>query len=249
MSVNNVDKILSYVYPVSVESCKSLVLNKSLFYVDGCEVCGRCCIHEDLIFLPFEVDGMRDILSLSTKLDSSIHLGANIEYIQELVDSLQEFAVDVGNNKFVLYRSKLPYQIHIFDDRGVLKRCHWNIPVNDDKLGCGIHQVSSLTCKFPHVRFMYNKKNKTTHVGIMQYGRNWALKCPVKFVKEFRIETVENLINKFELLSKYCDYFQIDNYCSNILDVLRSVHTEDDIDRFCDKDILVNISKKRLFDV
>ena len=63
MSINNVDKILSYVYPVSVDKCRHLVLNQSLFYVDGCAVCGRCCVHEDLIFLPFEVQEMNDILS------------------------------------------------------------------------------------------------------------------------------------------------------------------------------------------
>lgn len=247
MSINNVDKILSYIYPVSVDRCDHLILNKSLFMVDGCNVCGKCCIHEDLIFLPFEVDEMNKLLIANVELDSSEHLGANLENIRELVSSLKEITVEVNGKLFVLYKSKLPYKTYYFEDRGTLNRCHWDIPVAPGKLGCGIHQVSSLTCKFPHVRFNYSKERKTTHVGLMQYGRNWALKCPIKFVDEFRKETVEQLIFKFKLLAKYCDYFQVDNYCERVIDVLCSVDTVVDVDRVCGKDILLKPSKMRLF--
>lgn len=190
---------------------------------------------------------MNRILATDIELDTSVHLGANLDNIRELVNSLKEITVDVNGKSFILYKSKLPYKTYYFEDRGTLNRCHWNIPVSQDKLGCGIHQVSSLTCKFPHVRFNYSKERKTTHIGLMQYGRNWALKCPIKFVDEFRKETVEKLIVKFELLAKYCDYFQVDNYCKNVLDKLYSVDTSIDVDKVCGKDILMKSSKKRLF--
>lgn len=247
MSVNNVDKILSYIYPVSVDRCDHLILNKSLFNVDGCNVCGKCCIHEDLIFLPFEVDRMNKLLINNVKLDATAHLGASLDNIRELVESLQEIVIEVQGKSFVLYKSKLPYRTYYFDDRGTLNRCHWDIPVADNKLGCGIHQVSSLTCKFPHVRFNYDKKRKTTHIGLMQYGRNWALKCPIKFIDEFRYDTVKTLIVKFELLAKYCEYFQIDNYCDVVIDKLQSVRTAIDVDKICGKDILIKPSTMRLF--
>lgn len=246
MSINNVDKILSYVHPISAEGCEHLFINESLFYKDGCNVCGKCCIHEDLIFLPFEVDNMKSIISNNTEIGKE-HLGGNIQNIVELVNSLVPVSVNVYGKDKVLYRSKLPYNTYYFEDRGTLNRCHWDIPVAPGKLGCGIHLVSSLTCKFPHVRFNYSKDRKTTHIGLMQYGRNWALKCPIVFDKTFYPETVKNILDKFELLKKYCEYFEVDNYCQFIIDVVSSVKTESDIEDITAKDLLQINHSKRLF--
>ena len=247
MSVNNVDKIMSYVNPVSVSECDHLIINESVFYKDGCNVCGKCCIHEDLIFLPFEVDNMKKIIDGEIKIDDTEHLGGTVQNIIELVESLTPVNVDVHGRDKLLYKSKLPYNTYHFEDRGTLNRCHWDIPVGDGKLGCGIHLVSSLTCKFPHIRLNYRKDKKTTHIGLMQYGRNWALKCPIMFDTTFHKSTVQNVINKFELLSKYCDYFEVDNYCHNIINILSLVESEADIKKVCGFDILNKNDNRRLF--
>lgn len=192
---------------------------------------------------------MQDILSNKVVLDATEHLGNSVLNIQELVNSLVPITVDVRGKEKTLYKSKLPYNTYYFEDRGTLNRCHWDIPVGNNLLGCGIHQVSSLTCKFPHIRFIYNKKTKSTHIGLMQYGRNWALKCPVIFDKTFYPDTVKNVIDKFKLLQKYCEYFEIDNYCQIIIDVLSLVVTDADIERVCGKNLLIqnDVHVKRLF--
>lgn len=246
MSINNVDKIMSYITPVSVSACDHLYLNESLFYKDGCVVCGKCCIHEDLIFLPFEVDNMRSVIAHDSKIPKE-HLGGTVQNISDLVESLVPLTVNVQGKEKLLYKSKLPYNTYEFDDRGTLNRCHWNIPVGNDMLGCGIHLVSSLTCKFPHVRLNYSKERKTTHIGLMQYGRNWALKCPIVFDETFYPQTVLNVIQKFELLNRYCEYFEIANHCDKILNTLVQVKTVYDVKKVCNIDLLQRSNKKRLF--
>lgn len=243
MSVNNVEKIMSYIKPISKEYCNSLILNETLFWKDGCEVCGKCCIHEDLVFLPFEVEYIKTCID-NNKIDEIEHLGNSLENAKELYNSLEKFSININNKEYDLYKSRLPYNTYYFEDRGTLKRCHWDIPIDSNKLGCGIHQFSSLTCKFPHIRLNYLKKSKSTYIGLIQYGRNWALKCPVNFKPEFSINTVNILINKFELLKKYCAYFEIENYCDNILEKLYMVHTPEDIKKVCGYNILNDITKK-----
>ena len=57
------------------------------------------------------------------------------------------------------------------------------------------------------------------------------------------------MIDKFKLLQKYCEYFDVDNYCQIIIDVLSSVVVEADIKRVCGKNLLAQNSAcvKRLF--
>lgn len=243
MSVNNVDKIMSYIIPISKDGCTKLVLNETIFYKDNCAVCGRCCIHEDLVFLPFEVDYLKSCIDAEA-IDGIVHLGNNLENAKELYNSLVKFNINVNGKSYELYKSKLPYNTYDFTDRGILNRCHWCIPVGDKMLGCGIHQFSSLTCKFPHIRLNYLKQTKTTHIGLMQYGRNWALKCPVQFKKEFDIKTVELLIQKFELLKKYCDYFEIDNYCDLVIEKLKKVNEVHDIMSVCGFNLIADTGIK-----
>lgn len=243
----NIEKTLNaYIKPVSKEHCKHLFLNESVFYKDGCAMCSKCCSYWDLIFLPFEVDNMKSILDLDTSI-SKEHLGNTVDNIKELYDSLYEVKVPFNGKDRVLYKSRLPYNIYHYEDRGDLKRCHWVVPIDDTRKGCAIHQVRALTCIFPHIRLNYNNSRKTTHIGLMQYGRNWALKCPVEFDKTFYPETVQNVINKFKLLQTYCDYFEEDNYCQKIIDTLSSVQTEKDIEKVCGFDLLHNENIRRLF--
>lgn len=256
MSINNVDKILSYIYPVAIEDISfrgkifprinHVYLSKSLFYKDSCNICGKCCIAETNVFLPFEVDRMIDIINGVEKIDNVTHKTNNkgLEYIKELKDSLVSFNTEVNGKRFVLYSSKLEPNVYEFPDRGRLVRCHWDLPAGDGLLGCGIHQVSSLTCQMPHVRFLYRKDLRTTHIGMMQYGRNWALKCPIEFDSTFYKESVDNLLHKFNLLEQYCDYFEIKTVVPKIIHVLESVNSASDISKICGID-LVNYKPNR----
>ena len=261
MSVNNVDKILSYIYPVAKEEVRfndkvfppveSVILNKSLFYTDSCEICGKCCIAEANVFLPFEVDRIDDILLGMEDIDDITHKTNNrgFENIKELRESLKPFTVVVNEREFLLFQSKLPPNTYEFSDRGVLKRCHWDLPTGDGRLGCGIHQVSSLTCKMPHTRFLYYKDRRSTYIGTMQYGRNWAMKCPVKFSNTFSMERVNELLWKFDMLESYCRYFGIDSYVPDILKLIESVNSEKDIEKVCGFNIALseNSHTRKLF--
>ena len=258
MSVNNVEKILSYIYPVTKQEIefngkvfpkiKKLVLNKSLFYGDECKLCGKCCIDEANVFLPFEVERMDNIISGFEEIDNVTHKTNNrgLENIKELRKSLEPLYVIVNSRSIKLFKSKLESNVYEFEDRGVLKRCHWDLPTEDGRLGCGIHQVSSLTCQMPHIRFLYRKDIQSTHIGTMQYGRNWAMKCPVKFSQEFSFERVNELLWKFDRLEKYCKHFHIDTYVPEILRLIESVNCEADVDKICGINIVKN-DMRRLF--
>lgn len=263
MSVNNCLKILSYIYPITRQKIvfdkyewmpiNALYLRPSLFAYDECLVCGKCCIAEDNIFLPFEVENMYEQLRHIDSIDTTIHKlnGKGRENIEELIDSLEEITITVNNMDFLLFKSKLSPNVYEFVDRGTLKRCHWNLPTEDGRLGCGIHTVSSLTCKMPHIRFHYNSKNLSTSIGHGEYGRNWAMKCPAKVEKSgFCGDSVITAINNFELLKRYCEYFNIDTYINEILRCLYEVKEDStQIGEVCDKNLICTkvVSQRRLF--
>lgn len=260
MSVNNCLKILSYIYPITKqvitydkyrwEPVKSIYLRESLFAEDECKVCGRCCISEDNIFLPFEVFNMKHTLENISDIDTDTHKlnGKASDNIKELLDSLETFDVEINGTSFELFKSKLPPNVYEFEDRGTLKRCHWNLPTEDGRLGCGIHTVSSLTCKMPHIRFWHNSKNLSTSIGHGEYGRNWAMKCPAKVDKTgFSESALNTAIFNFELLKIYCTYFEIDTYVDDILDNLYKVSGDiSNIEKVCNKNLVNKVYYRRL---
>lgn len=125
MSINNVDKILSYIYPVIAEPLKfkdfvypkieHIFLRESLFYTDSCQICGRCCIPEANVFLQFEVDRMDNIISGFEEVDNITHKTNNrgLENIKQLRESLNESTVVVNNKEFPIYCSRLKPNIYI----------------------------------------------------------------------------------------------------------------------------------------
>ena len=265
MSINNVDKILSYIYPITKQTIrcngktydpiKHLYLRKSLFCEDECLICGKCCIAEDNIFLPFEVENMYDTLRFKD-IDTDVHKvnGKGYDNIKELIESLVPTYVTINSSEYKLFKSSLPPNEYTFADRGTLKRCHWDLPTEDGRLGCGIHTVSSLTCKMPHIRFFHNSKTMSTSIGHSQYGRNWALKCPAVLSKvEFSEAALDTAIANFMLLNEYCKYFNIETWSDEILTALANVKIRgfEYVDAVCDKDFLTPISSvpKRLFNV
>lgn len=261
MSVENITKILCYIYPiskekityknVSFEPVKHLYLRKTLFCKDECLLCSRCCIAEDNIYLPFEVNNMYYELQRK-EIDTVLHKlnGKGYSNIEELIDSLEEISVVINDKRFKLFKSSLTPNTYTFEDRGELKRCHWDLPTEDGRLGCGIHTVSSLTCKMPHIRFLHNSKTNTTSIGHSQYGRNWALKCPANVSKtEYSDDSFNTVISNFELLKKYCEYFEIDTYCDDILKILYKIREQgiETCVNYCDKDIVEH--RRKLFNV
>lgn len=263
MSINNIDKILSYIYPITKQtiSCngktynpiRHLYLRQSLFCKDECLICGKCCIAEDNIFLPFEVENMYDTLRFRD-INTDVHKvnGKGYANIEELIESLVPMYVTINSSQYKLFKSSLPPNEYTFADRGTLKRCHWDLPTEDGRLGCGIHTVSSLTCKMPHIRFFYNSKTMSTSIGHSQYGRNWALKCPAELSKvEFSDAALDTALTNFRLLNEYCKYFNIETWSDEILTALTTVKTRgfEYVNAVCDKDFVLNDGTvfKRLF--
>lgn len=263
MSVNNMIKILSYIYPISKQNIQyqkfkfspveHLYLRSTLFCKDECLICGKCCIAEENVYLPFEVEDMYECIR-AKDIDTDVHKvnGKGYSNIEELIESLQPFYVTINDTEFKMFKSSLPPNIYTFEDRGTLKRCHWDLPTEDGRLGCGIHTVSSLTCKMPHIRFFFNSKTNSTSIGHSQYGRNWAMKCPANISKtEFSEASLDTAICNFKLLRKYCEYFKIDTWCDRIIELLEYVKENgyEYVDAVCDRDIVTddNIYKRCLF--
>lgn len=257
--MNNILKILSYITPLSKQDIEynrvtfnpigHVYLRRPLFCKDECLVCGKCCITEDNVYLPFEVENMHRTLK-EHDINTDIHkVGGDMGYekIKELVEALEPFKVTINGEEFDMFKCYLPPNTYEFPDRGTLQRCHWDVPVGDELLGCSIHTVSSLTCKMPHIRFFHNAKNNTTSISHSQYGRNWAMKCPAQVSKtDFDEGSLDTAIFNFKLLIKYCEYFKIQTWAPEVLECLELVkqNGESYIDSVVDRDITQGSVKK-----
>lgn len=189
MSVDNISKILFYVEMVTKDPIDAdgtiyykrkehIKLQQSFFYVDGCVNCGGCCVAESNVYTPKEYEHIMkcteaefnesdldysEIYRLREGIHEEIHI-INGKEIPFYVYDLEK------NNMFLPVRNK------------ILPRCSWLKLYDDGNYKCKIHPVVSLTCDMPHLRFTYSTTG-TVSVGTQQFGRNWALKCPVKFLE------------------------------------------------------------------
>lgn len=127
-------------------------LSPTLWRRDDCKQCGRSCQGFALGFLP----------------------GESIPPIIKTSVEAIELIINDKAYQFNLYRQR-----HVRGDRGC--------DLLEGSIGkmhscrCSIHIYKPLHCWLPHMRVLHNQKQSYAILARTQYGRNWALGCPVDF--------------------------------------------------------------------
>lgn len=247
MSVNNIEKIMQYVEPIASapitvdgtvydNQATSIKLNRTFLYSDGCDMCGKCCINEANIFTASEMKGIMDI-------DYNEYEKCNLDTAipKLLKNEIREIIVNINGNNISLYKVDKKHNYQDIPDRGNLDRCRWLVKKSSDVFVCGIHPVVSITCDMPHLRFFFNRKNKHLSLGVSEYGRNWALKCPAKFDKA----KIDFKLSKLYHLQRVCDDLNIDTRLPEIISYIKKM-TSDNYISMLDVNIL-GLNRRRLF--
>jgi Fe-S-cluster containining protein len=229
MSVDSSIKLLDYINKVAKEPIylngepfgtpppTMVTLSDTFFWKDDCVMCGRCCVNESNVWTQEGMDFMK-----SVKDDEFIKWGLDPKVRLELNKNIQEKLVEINGRKVLFYYrpsdNKKDAQRLSWPDRKETTRCHW-LMERDGNYVCSIHPVRSITCGMPHLRFMHNQSMHHTILRVMQYGRNWALKCPVEFgpydeqSTQVRIKWLKRLYNASKDLG-------IDTWLPEILEYL-----------------------------
>ena len=202
--MDNVSKIMWYLNLVSKEpttvdgklywhGTKSIKFNSSFFDTDDCISCGCCCVTEDNVFTQHEYD---IICNMTDEEFLSEHPNLNPEHLHQLREGIKKVPVQINGFEKYVYVYKLQKTTYFVPNKGpngkTVDRCTWQTH-QGDKFYCGIHPVESITCIIPHMRWFHTNRG-TLSIGTSQYGRNWALGCPI----EFRTPTAEESFNKIK---------------------------------------------------
>lgn len=191
MSVDSMSKILEYVSKVAREPIfvngeryptppvERVILQESFFFKDDCTMCGKCCPNETTVFTD---EGWGRIHS--ARKEDFLKWGLDPVAKEELIMRCGADVIDINGRSIVYWVSDKDHGKQAnrlaWPDRAERERCHWLFE-KDGTHRCRIHPIRSVTCGMPHCRMFLNKSTRTSTIGVSQFGRNWALKCPVQF--------------------------------------------------------------------
>ena len=230
--MDSIHKLIDYVakvskVPITVDGkvvlekpVSRVTLSQNFFLKDDCYMCGRCCPNENTAYTEtcFEIIQAVDETEFSK-------WGLDFSYKEKLLAGSEEKILNVNGKeiKFYSHPSDKPAVANkvTYEDRGTIQRCHWLFQDDAGLYKCRIHPMRSITCGMPHLRFFYNSKNSHTSLGVSQFGRNWALGCPVEF-GTYDEESVQGRIHWLRLLEVAADDLGIETYLPEILDYLDS---------------------------
>jgi Fe-S-cluster containining protein len=82
------------------------------------------------------------------------------------------------------------------------------------KQGCGIHDINPIHCRMPLMKFKQVKDK--VYITKEQFGRNWALGCPVKFGPH-DLKAYGEDMNRLCRVKKVVEYFDIETAISTII--------------------------------
>lgn len=229
--MDSIDKLFEYVArvsktPITIDGkvildrpVQSVSISSTFFLKDNCEMCGRCCLNENNAYTVGEF--------------SKAASAPNSAFTRFGLDPLvrEEFVYGIRLRDYV-FNSKPLQMIEFpkdkssaaqrvsFEGRPNLERCHWLFE-RDGTYRCKIHPMRSITCGMPHLRFFFNKETCTTVLGVSQYGRNWALGCPVEF-GGYDEQSVKERLYWLERLYWVAVELEVETYLPEITAYLRS---------------------------
>ncbi len=213
-----ITKVIEYVAHIAKEdvivdySGKHLEFNKPLrvmlsplfFRGDGCYRSGKCCRNYTITFTQEGYDAI-----LAAKPEDYGQWGLDYTKNDQLLKDIEEIPTLINGKSVMFYgdpptaeSNKLHKCDHLYYDNGMSY--------------CDIHPVKSITCIFPHSN-MYHT-NGVTHIRKQQFGRNWALGCPVAFTG-FNLERFDTIdVPLFERLLRIANDMQVETYIPELLE-------------------------------
>lgn len=237
MSQNNIEKIFSYIgavsrVPIHVRSniCNfdsgyvpnKILLSESIFNTDSCNMCGRCDVVETEVYGPYECRRIDDCTH-----DSFESVGLDPKYLDTFRSLMYEDIIRVnGVDIKARFVDSTKSNIVQFEEKSQ-PRCRWSIRHEETKRKCAIHPLRPITCDMPHLRITSMNRNKHTHISVRQFGRNWALHCPVSIhpptsCYEFD-SNKQNVIRKLKELELISRSYGVETYLRNVIDCLNNI--------------------------
>lgn len=229
--MDSCSKILEYLkkvskHPITVNNHVLLpyapdevILSQSFFFKDNCVMCGKCCPNETTVWTQ---EGMNRIKCATPRDFSKWELEYSVidEIMQRVVTEVVNInGIDVEFFVSAKDKDKDAYKV-AWSDRKQCNRCHWLFE-KDSTYRCRLHPVRSVTCGLPHCRFFYNAKSNRTSIGVSQYGRNWALKCPVDFEQFVDEQSIESRLLWLKRLNAVADDCRLETYLPEIIDYVQ----------------------------
>ena len=233
MSIESSTKILEYINKVSKEfmivdgnafgyaPVDRVVLNESFFLKDDCKMCGKCCPNETTVWTK---EGL-DRINSSVPADFE-RWELDFSSVDEIRSRMKTVVHSINGKNIEFYVSDRDSNSEAFklswDDRKEQMRCHWLFE-KEGTYRCRIHPVRSVTCGMPHCRFFHSETahETTTTIAVSQFGRNWALKCPVEF-NEVDEESVQTRILWLQRLNDSANDVGVETYLPEILEYLNA---------------------------
>lgn len=253
--MDNIRKLLHYISPVCKapievdgkiydNQAKRLSFSQSFFLIDDCVCCGTCCmcVPEMVVLTEHEYEKLKNCTD-----QEFIDYSLPIENLHTFRDTIEVESHIINGKEIKLYKCSQPLQtIHNPYKNRESKTCHYLFKNDEGLYRCGIHPVRSITCRVPHVRLFCNNKG-TVSFAVSQYGRNWAVGCPIKF-KECDTEEKFNAIKSdrialLEYLLRVANDLNCDTYLPEMIQYISNA-TFENHKQFLGKDILPIINTK-----
>ena len=260
--MDNISKLLHYISPVCKapirvdgrvydNQAKKLSFSPSFFYIDDCICCGTCCmcVPEMVVLTEHEYEKL-----LKCTDQEFIDYDLPVENLHSFRDTIEKESHYINDKEVFIYRCGQPLQtIHNpYKDRDS-NTCHYLFKNSEGLYRCGIHPVRSITCRVPHVRLFTNNKGSVSF-AVSQYGRNWALGCPIKF-KECEDEKQFNKIKGERLallgyLNRVAHDLNCETYLPEMLNYIQNA-TFENHKQMLGKDILplINTNTKSIGEI
>lgn len=238
--MKNIDKVLFYMKLITSEPLyldgdlisdrkNKFKLSSTFFNSDDCVACGRCCVPEKPLYTMTEY--VHIMSATKAEFDADNHLPFE-EPVKKLRDSLKEEVYNINGKDVSVWVSQVEPQKDVVPSGKHRDSCAFLWQRDDSHWVCSIHPLSSVTCDMPHLRLFYSKSHDTVSFAMSNYGRNWAIGCPVEFYapqseEEFEynkknrlrkiyrlIQTADDLNIPTELtkLAQYVEKVPFDNY-------------------------------------
>jgi len=199
-----------------------IVLKPTIWLVDSCNMCGRCCPNKGNAYLETEYDRLLNP-------DKAIYdeYGLDFSKHRELIDKLEKKTFIINDNEKVFYYiPPVPHkQCYINSTEGRnLNSCPWVLPKDNDVVHCSIHPYRGYTCRFPHIR-MWSANNdiNSTSIGLREFGRNWALKCYAQFGLEYNDDALAARIQFLRDFNRDIQYLEIPTWLPEIINTMQNI--------------------------
>lgn len=253
--MDNISKLLQYIVPfskVSIEcdgkihdkATNSIKLSSSFFYVDRCNSCGCCCPPESNVYTVSDKDRIDSVTD-----EFLTDYGLDPEFMHMFKQALIEETHSINGHDVHVWVYKLVKNEMYLPQKGKsIFRCS---QLFEHPMGyrCKIHPVRSITCITPHLRVFHNKTGNVS-LGISQFGRNWALNCPVVFSEASNYEewnsAKQDRLFKLERILEAANDFGVETYIPDVLNYIQNIDYEN-YREYLNKNIIDTIKVRKLF--